>query len=252
MLPLTVLLALVATSVSADAQHQPALCIIGLTGKLGSRIAKEALERGWTVSGILRDIKKAEKLFTQEEMHKMHIHMGHAGERMNLVKTMEHGQCDTVVEALSNKQRPRVPILIAEVAKSQGVKTLVLTGGAGQLYSDEAKTEKGRVMNQPGFPESLIEVTQLHDKTRAQAAAAFDTTHGRVMFQICPPAMTETDSTFGGVDFSVDVVDSNTLGGAPYGDVVNMFFQALKDPDAVNNKLVGLKAKKATAKKDEM
>ena len=122
--------------------------IIGATGKAGSLIFKEAADRGHEVTAIVRD---AAKLVNTK---------GAVLEKDVFDLTGSDLQAfDVVVNAISAP--PGQEHLHVEAGKSlikaakEAVNTkLVVVGGAGSLFVDEAKTIK--VMDTPDFPKEYL------------------------------------------------------------------------------------------------
>lgn len=122
--------------------------IIGATGKAGSLIYKETADRGHEVTAIVRNAAKLENA------------NGAVLEKDVFDLTGSDLQAfDVVVNAISAP--PGQEHLHVEAGKSligaakEAVNTkLVVVGGAGSLYVDEAKTIK--VMDTPDFPKEYI------------------------------------------------------------------------------------------------
>ncbi|MFC5704298.1 NAD(P)-dependent oxidoreductase [Cohnella faecalis] len=122
--------------------------IIGATGKAGSLIAKEALSRGHEVTAIVRNPAKvtdsgvsvlAKEVFqlTAEDLKPFDVIVNAYG--------APHGQEHLHVEA------GRVLI---EAVKGTPDTRLIVVGGAGSLFVDEAKTI--RVLDTPEFPQEYF------------------------------------------------------------------------------------------------
>ncbi|MDQ0193040.1 putative NADH-flavin reductase [Paenibacillus wynnii] len=121
------------------------IAVIGASGKAGSRIVKEALDRGHEVTAIVRSSSKVtnpkanvvEKdvfALTSEDLKGFDVEVNAFAAPMG----EEHLHVDAgniLVEALRNLPGTR----------------LIVVGGAGSLYVDEAKTLK--VIDTPGFPD---------------------------------------------------------------------------------------------------
>lgn len=121
------------------------IAVIGAGGKAGKEIVMEALDRGHEVTAIVRDASKV------------------AGSKAAVVEkdilalTAEDLQgYDAVVNAFGapfGQEHLHVDagnVLIEALKKAPGTR-LVVVGGAGSLYVDEARTVK--VVDTPGFPE---------------------------------------------------------------------------------------------------
>jgi putative NADH-flavin reductase len=121
------------------------IAVIGAGGKAGSEIVKEALDRGHEVTAIVRDASKV------------------AGSKAAVVEkdilalTAEDLQgYDAVVNAFGapfGQEHLHVDagnVLIEALKNAPGTR-LIVVGGAGSLYVDEARTTK--VVDTPGFPD---------------------------------------------------------------------------------------------------
>lgn len=119
--------------------------IIGASGKAGSQILNEAVNRGHEVTAIVRDASKVtNKTVTVLEKDLFEL----------TAKDLE--KFDTVVNAFGapmgqehlHVEAGRVLIKAMHEAPHTG---LFVVGGAGSLYTDETQTVK--VMDTPGFPD---------------------------------------------------------------------------------------------------
>ncbi|MEI4771266.1 NAD(P)-dependent oxidoreductase [Psychrobacillus sp. FJAT-51614] len=122
--------------------------VIGATGKAGNLIYKEAVDRGHEVSAIVRNASKIEdKNTTVLEKDIFDL----TGEDMK--------QFDVVVNAISappGQEHLHVEAgksLINELKNAPETK-LVVVGGAGSLFVDDAKTI--RLMDTPEFPKEFL------------------------------------------------------------------------------------------------
>jgi uncharacterized protein len=118
--------------------------IIGATGKAGSLIAKEASERGHDVTAVVRNAAKL------------------AGEKVAVLekdvfdlKAEDLQSFDVIVNAFgapAGQEHLHVDAgnTLIEVVKSTPDTRLIVVGGAGSLYVDEAKTV--RLADTPEFP----------------------------------------------------------------------------------------------------
>ncbi len=118
--------------------------IIGATGKAGSLILKEALERGHEVTAIVRNATKLqnESVAVLEK-------------DIFALKSVDVNQFDVVVNAYGaapGQEHLHVDAgrVLIEALKGAPVTRLIVVGGAGSLFVDEAKTT--RVMDTPDFP----------------------------------------------------------------------------------------------------
>lgn len=122
--------------------------IIGATGKAGSLIAKEALSRGHEVTAIVRNAAKVtdsgvsvleKEVFqlTAEDLKPFDVVVNAYG--------APHGQEHLHVEAGK---------ALIEAVKGTPDTRLIVVGGAGSLFVDEAKTI--RVVDTPEFPQEYF------------------------------------------------------------------------------------------------
>jgi len=122
--------------------------VIGATGKAGSLIIKEAKERGHEVTAIVRNAAKL------------------AGEKVAVLekdvfdlKAEDIQVFDVVVNAFgapAGQEHLHVDAgrVLIEVAKGAPETKLVVVGGAGSLFVDEAKTV--RLVDTPEFPKEYV------------------------------------------------------------------------------------------------
>ncbi|GIN97464.1 hypothetical protein J6TS1_33340 [Siminovitchia terrae] len=122
--------------------------IIGASGKAGSLILQEAVERGHDVTAIVRNASKVtNKQVTVVEKNIFDI------------KSRDIEAFDVVVNAFNaapgqEQQHVEAGRVLIEALKGTQDTRLVVVGGAGSLYVDEAK--KVRVMETPDFPEAYL------------------------------------------------------------------------------------------------
>ncbi|MEK5040502.1 NAD(P)-dependent oxidoreductase [Sporosarcina sp. FSL K6-3457] len=122
--------------------------IIGVTGKAGGLIAKEASERGHEVTAIVRDAAKlaGEKVAVLEK------------DVFNL-KAEDLQSFDVVVNAFgapAGQEHLHVDAgrVLIEAVKGASNTRLIVVGGAGSLFVDEAKTV--RLVDTPEFPKEYF------------------------------------------------------------------------------------------------
>lgn len=125
------------------------IAIIGATGFLGSKLVKEAKDRGLEVTAIARNPEKL-----TEEVQKVAIDVNEVGE---LTETLK-GQ-DAVISAFNaGWTNPNLyddflkgSKSIQEAVKKAGVERLLVIGGAGSLYDAENK----QLVDSPDFPAEI-------------------------------------------------------------------------------------------------
>lgn len=118
--------------------------IIGTTGKVGSLILNEAKERGHEVTAIVRDGSK----LTDKDVPVIEKNIFN-------ITTEDVKQFDVVVNAFGaplGEEQAHVDAGHALIEAVKGTDTrIIVVGGAGSLYVDEAKTIK--VLDTPEFPD---------------------------------------------------------------------------------------------------
>lgn len=132
------------------------IIIFGATGDVGSRVAKEAVSRGHSVTGVIRSLEKADKL---PEGVKARI--GNAS-LSRLVSDLSSGH-DLIVSAVRppEGQEPRLVAMtkaIFEGAAESGVRAIIV-GGAARLIMPGEK--EYTVLSSPGFlPDSVVPIAK--------------------------------------------------------------------------------------------
>ncbi|MFB5676658.1 NAD(P)-dependent oxidoreductase [Paenibacillus terreus] len=122
------------------------IAVIGASGKAGSLIVKEAVDRGHEVTAIVRDASKVSDMAVLEK------------DVFSL--TADDLQAfDVVVNAFGappGQEHLHVEAGRALISALKGVPQtrLIVVGGAGSLYVDEAKTV--RLMDTPDFPKQFL------------------------------------------------------------------------------------------------
>lgn len=121
--------------------------IIGATGKAGNLILKEALKRGHEVTAIVRNSQKIEKLdipVLEKDIFSL--------------SSADLAPFDAVVNAFGvppekADQHIEAGRLLIELLKATPETRLIVVGGAGSLFVDEARTT--RLAETPEFPEAF-------------------------------------------------------------------------------------------------
>jgi hypothetical protein len=115
------------------------IAILGITGRVGSRIANELLQRGHAVTGIARDVSKA------QARPGLTLKQADATSVEALAPLLRgHG---AVISATHFAGGSDAPTLIA-AAKQAGVSRLLVVGGAGSLEVAPGKA----LVDAPDFP----------------------------------------------------------------------------------------------------
>ncbi|AEI40654.1 NAD(P)-dependent oxidoreductase [Paenibacillus mucilaginosus] len=122
--------------------------IIGAAGKAGAAIAREAVSRGHEVTAIVRNASKAQGL--QAAIVEKDIFDLTAGDLQGF---------DVVVNAFGaapgqEHQHVEAGRVLIEAIKGAPGTRLIVVGGAGSLYVDEAKTT--RLLDTPQFPKEYF------------------------------------------------------------------------------------------------
>ncbi|WP_322923437.1 NAD(P)-dependent oxidoreductase [Paenibacillus campi] len=119
------------------------IAIIGATGKAGSLIAEEALNRGHEVTAIVRNASKVQndKLIVLEK-------------EANALTTDDISGFDVLVNAFGTphaEQHVTVGRHLIDILQAAPHTRLIVVGGAGSLYVDDAQTT--RLIDTPDFPD---------------------------------------------------------------------------------------------------
>ncbi|MFD1884727.1 NAD(P)-dependent oxidoreductase [Paenibacillus wenxiniae] len=117
--------------------------VIGATGKAGSLIAEEALNRGHEVTAIVRDASKVQN-------SKLNV----VEKEVTALTTDDVSGFDVLVNAFGTPNADEhVPVgrHLIEILKGASTTRLIVVGGAGSLYVDDALTT--RLIDTPDFPE---------------------------------------------------------------------------------------------------
>ena len=126
------------------------LVVFGATGNIGQRITREAVSRGHTVIGVVRDPETQKSPDPEASLVK-----GDATDAASVAKLAKGA--DAIVSAISPRVSSRgltAPSLVDAAraiiagAKKAGVKRVIFVGGAGSLEVAPGK----KLMDEPGFP----------------------------------------------------------------------------------------------------
>lgn len=155
--------------------------IIGATGKAGSQILKEAAARGHEVTAIIRNSQKLDDLeipVLEKDIFSLD------GEDLK--------QFDVVVNAFgvpSEKAEQHVEAgrSLIEALKGAPKTRLIVVGGAGSLFVDEAKTT--RLIETPEFPDAFKSIAS----SQAQNLADLEASTGIQWTFLSPAAFFDAD-----------------------------------------------------------
>ncbi|MED4586925.1 NAD(P)-dependent oxidoreductase [Brevibacillus choshinensis] len=128
------------------------IAIVGASGKAGKWIAKEALDRGHEVTAIVRDAAKVTE-----------ANVAVLEKDVFSLKSDDLKGFDVVVNAFGaplGQEHLHVEAgnVLIEAMKGAPNTRLLVVGGAGSLFVDEAKTT--RVLETPDFPEMFLATAQ--------------------------------------------------------------------------------------------
>src|SRR5690606_25934411 len=112
------------------------IAIIGATGFVGSNLVQEAINRGYEVTAIARDIDK----ITNGKVNKLSVDVNNVNELSAALQEQ-----DAVISAFNaGWTNPNLyedfltgSKAIQQAVKDSGVERLIIVGGAGSLYADE-------------------------------------------------------------------------------------------------------------------
>lgn len=146
------------------------IVVFGVTGHIGQRIAREALERGHEVVGVVRDPARS-----QSPDPRVRLVQGDATDAASVAAAVRGA--DAVVSSVSPRPGTTgtAPSLsdaargLIAGLRQAGVKRLVVVGGAGSLEVAPGVA----LMDTPGFPaEYLAEATEGRDSLAVYRAEA--------------------------------------------------------------------------------
>lgn len=155
--------------------------IIGATGKAGDLILKEALSRGHEVTAIVRDAQKMKNSAVpvlEKDVFKLDAD--------------DLKQFDAVVNAFGvpaekAEQHVEAGRSLIEALKGAPETRLIVVGGAGSLFVDEAKTT--RLSETPEFPEAFKAIAS----NQAQNLAELEASEGIQWTFLSPAAFFDAD-----------------------------------------------------------
>ncbi|WP_411344265.1 NAD(P)-dependent oxidoreductase [Paenibacillus sp. WLX1005] len=119
------------------------IAVIGATGKAGSLIAEEALSRGHEVVAVVRSASKVQN-------DKLHV----VEKEVNDLTANDLQGVDVLVNAFGSPDAEQhVPVgrHLIDILQQNPTTRLIVVGGAGSLYVDDAQTT--RLIDTPDFPD---------------------------------------------------------------------------------------------------
>jgi putative NADH-flavin reductase len=158
------------------------IVVFGATGNIGQRIVAEALRRGHTVIGVVRDPETAASPDPRVQLLK-----GDATDAESVARVARGA--DAIVSAISPRPNPRglpAPSLpgaaraLLAGARKADVRRVIVVGGAGSLEVAPGK----RLMDAPGFPEAY----KAEAKEGADSLAVYRTEGAGVDWTFLSPA----------------------------------------------------------------
>jgi uncharacterized protein len=129
------------------------VAVIGATGFVGSQIVNELANRNYSVKAFARN---TDKILQHKNVAAVKVDVNNVDELANDLKG-----ADVVVSAFNaGWTNPNIyddfikgAKAIEEATKKAGVKRLIVIGGAGSLYVNDAK--ELQLVDAPGFPEEI-------------------------------------------------------------------------------------------------
>ncbi|WP_067727402.1 NAD(P)-dependent oxidoreductase [Oceanobacillus damuensis] len=141
------------------------IAVIGASGKVGSLILKEAIDRGHQATAIVRDAGK----ITDENVNVIEKNIFD-------LKTEDVKQFEVIVNAFGaplGEEQAHVDAGHALIEAANGTETrVVVVGGAGSLYVDEAKTVQ--LIDTPEFPDIVKPTAKGQGRNLEELQAATD------------------------------------------------------------------------------
>ncbi|OXM86547.1 NAD(P)-dependent oxidoreductase [Paenibacillus rigui] len=202
------------------------IAVIGATGKAGSRIVKEALDRGHEVTAVVRDASKLESSAAS------------VLEKDVFQLTSENLQgFDVVVNAFAaplGQEHLHVDagnVLIDALKGAPGTR-LIVVGGAGSLFVDEAKTI--RVIDTPNFPDFVKPTAS----NQAKNLEILQSTEGISWTFVSPSAMFALGKRTGKYQTGKDnlLVNSSGQSYVSYEDYAAAVVDEIENPQHLNER----------------
>ncbi|GAA1459493.1 NAD(P)H-binding protein [Nocardiopsis exhalans] len=191
------------------------IAVFGATGTIGSRIAEEALERGHTVTAVVRDPARLTDLDPR-----LKAVTGDALDPASVTAAAQ-GQ-DVVVSAVGGGDGPGHLATIEPSARAlvEGLRglgeqapRLVAVGGAGSLRTPDGQ----QVWDTPGLPEGLLQIMRAHGDALDyyRTVTDLDWTNVSPAAQIGPGERTGTYRT-SGEELLTDEAGNSTISAEDY------------------------------------
>lgn len=202
------------------------IAVIGATGKAGSRIVKEALDRGHEVTAVVRDASKLESSAAS------------VLEKDVFQLTSENLQgFDVVVNAFAaplGQEHLHVDAgnVLIDALKGTPSTRLIVVGGAGSLFVDEAKTI--RVIDTPNFPDFVKPTAS----NQAKNLEILQSTEGISWTFVSPSAMFALGKRTGKYQTGKDnlLVNSSGQSYVSYEDYAAAVVDEIENPQHLNER----------------
>ncbi|MDT0323648.1 NAD(P)-dependent oxidoreductase [Streptomyces millisiae] len=180
------------------------IAVFGANGSIGHRVVSEALDRGHTVTAVVRDPAKVSR-----EHENLTVVSGDVLDPAD-VSAVGQGQ-DVLVSAVGGGDaaghraliEPSAEALVAGLhALGDGAPRLIMVGGAGSLRTPDG----GQLWDTPGLPEPVLEIMRAHGDALAYLRGAEQAIHWT---SFSPAATIEPGSRTGSFRTALDdlVVD---------------------------------------------
>jgi putative NADH-flavin reductase len=201
--------------------------IIGASGKAGSLILKEAVSRGHEVTAIVRDAKKMEDASVS------------VLEKDVFSLTAEDLQpFDVVVNAFGvapekAEQHAEAGRILIQALKEAPETRLIVVGGAGSLFVDEARTT--RLIETPEFPDAFKSIAS----SQAQNLADLEASEGISWTFLSPAAFFDADGKRSGhYQIGEDSITVNKKGKSyvSYPDYAIALVDEIEKPQHINKR----------------
>ncbi|MGE7762557.1 NAD(P)-dependent oxidoreductase [Peribacillus sp. NPDC097895] len=201
--------------------------IIGASGKAGNLILKEAMTRGHEVTAIVRDEAKVQNIVASV-----------VEKDIFSLKSDDIKEFDVIVNAFGaapGKEHLHVDAgkVLIEAMKGAPQTKLIVVGGAGSLFVDEAKTT--RVLDTPEFPKEYFATAYNQSKNLEDLQSA----NGIQWTFISPSAFFDPQGNrTGGYKLGKDNLLVNSKGESyvSYADFAIAVLDEIENPQHINQR----------------
>ncbi|MGN7471389.1 NAD(P)-dependent oxidoreductase [Brevibacillus sp. SAFN-007a] len=203
------------------------IAIVGASGKAGKRIMKEALDRGHQVTAIVRDASKIDEpnvAVREKDVFALTAADVEGFDAVVNAFNAPAGQEHLHVEAGN---------VLIEAMKGAPATRLLVVGGAGSLFVDEAKTT--RLLETPDFPEAYLATAQ----NQGENLRILQATEGIQWTFISPSAFFDPDGERTGTyRLGKDhlLVNSSGQSYVSYADYAIAVLDEIEDPKHLNQR----------------